>query len=125
MYGDITDDVLGMLQIKMDSVFIPLIKSSTKVWPDLLQKDVSQQCDVFSQQVQIIKGRQTGKYVLPTPTSIVELKLKLKIIDSGTKHPLYPTLPQRKDNQTLISVLPQEIKDDISQVEQTVLEWIR
>lgn len=49
MYGDISDNVLQTLQAEMDGVFIPLLKQSTTSWPELLQKDIQQQCDQFSQ----------------------------------------------------------------------------
>ncbi|CAL6052399.1 Dynein_heavy chain [Hexamita inflata] len=125
MYGDLTPDTLGLLNQKMDNVFFPILKQSTKQWPELLQKDISQQCDQFSQQIQIVKGRKDGQYVLPAPTSVEDLLFKLKVIQSGKPHPLEPNLPLCTHGQSVVSVLTSELKEDIMAIEQIVLEWIK
>lgn len=42
MYGDCTDDMLGVLYQEMDNVFFPILKQSVTSWPELLQKDIFQ-----------------------------------------------------------------------------------
>lgn len=36
MYGDLNDDLLGLLNQKLDYIFNPILKQATKDWPDLL-----------------------------------------------------------------------------------------
>lgn len=55
-----------------------------------------------------------------------ELLIQLKVIKSGVRHDQYPDLPLLATNsQNILSVLPQNIKDQTLQLEQITLEWIK